>query len=89
MENRRNGKGKDFHKGQLRFEGEYLNGKRWNGKYRLVDYWDKPKFEGEIINGERKGKEFYLGNLIYEGEYLNFKKKRKRKRILYKWQNFI
>ena len=46
--------------GNLIFEGEYLNGKRWNGKFRLIDYWNKPKFEGELINGERKG---YSSNL--------------------------
>ena len=29
----KNGKGKEYYlNGQLIFEGEYLNGKRWNGK---------------------------------------------------------
>ena len=77
---RRNGKGKEFNNGQLIFEGEYLNRKRWNGKYKLIDIWGKTLFEGELINGERKGKEYDNdGNLIYEGEYLNFKKNGKGK----------
>ena len=30
---KRNGKGKEYNdNGDLIFEGEYLNGKRWNGK---------------------------------------------------------
>ena len=31
----RNGKGKEYSiNGELKFEGEYLNGKRWNGKVK-------------------------------------------------------
>ena len=61
------------HKGNLTFEGEYLNGKR-NGKVK--SYYDNGKlyFEGEYLNGERngKGKEYrYNGELRFEGEYLN------------------
>ena len=38
--------------GKLKFEGEYLNGKR-NGKGK--EYNDgKLEFEGEYLNGERK-----------------------------------
>ena len=51
------GKVKEYwNNGKLLFEGEYLNGKRWNGKgkeyscIRLI-------FEGEYLNGKRKGKE--------------------------------
>ena len=29
---KRNGKGKEYDGGILRFEGEYLNGNKWNGK---------------------------------------------------------
>ena len=57
--------------GQLRYEGEYLNGKR-NGKGKEYDYDGKLIFEGEYLNGKRngKGKEYNLGKLIFEGEYL-------------------
>ena len=34
------------------FEGEYLNGKRWNGKGKEY-YNNKLIFEGEYLNGER------------------------------------
>ena len=72
-----NGKVKEYDdKGKLRFEGEYLNGKR-NGKGK--EYYDdgKLKFEGEYLNGQRngKGKKYYNnGQLIFEGEYLNGKR---------------
>ena len=54
--------------------GEYLNGKRWDGKGK--EYYDgKLKFEGEYFNGKRwngKVKEYNLyGELAFEGEYLN------------------
>ena len=67
------GKGKEYNDdGELKFEGEYLNGKRWNGKgFNIV----RNKIL-EIINGEGKGKEYnYEGRLIFEGEYLNGKRK--------------
>ena len=82
----RNGKGKEYWDGNLIFEGEYLNGKQWNGKgynnnqiiYELKDgngLVDTKYFKGEIKNGERNGKEYnLLGKLIYEGEYLNGKR---------------
>ena len=50
------GKIKEYNEdGELEFEGEYLNGKRWNGKGK--DYYDgKKSYEGEYLNGERNGK---------------------------------
>ena len=67
--------------GNIEFQGEYLNGKRWNGK----GY----NYEGEesyIINyGNSNGKiiEYHIdGRKKYEGEYINGKKKWKRKKIL-------
>ena len=58
----------------LKFEGEYLDKKIWNGNGK--EYYDtgKLKFEGEDLNGRRngKGKEYYdNGKLIFEGEYFN------------------
>ena len=33
IQGKRNGKGKEYYdNGKLKFEGEYLNGKNWNGK---------------------------------------------------------
>ena len=68
----RNGKGKEYWKGNLIFEGEYLNGKR-NGKGK--EYFDdKLEFEGEYLNGKRKGKGkdyYYDGTLSFEGKYLD------------------
>jgi len=74
LNDRRNGKGEEYYDGRLIFKGEYLNGKRWNGKYRSFNNLNRLEFEGELINGERKGKEYHFGILIYEGEYLNVQK---------------
>ena len=38
---------------KLRFEGEYFNGEKWNGKYKEYDSDGKLLFEGEYLNGER------------------------------------
>ena len=60
-------------RGQLLFEGEYLNGKR-NGRGREYGKDNNLLFEGEYLNGKRngKGKEYYdNGKLKYDGEYLN------------------
>ena len=55
--------------GKIIFEGEYLNGKRWNGKAKDKD------FEGDYLNGKKwngKVKEYN-----FEGNYLNGKKQGK------------
>ena len=74
-----NGKVKEYDFGYiLRFEGEYLNGKK-NGKVK--EYWDndKLKFEGKYLNGKRNGKgkeyDYFNGKLKFEGKYLNGKMK--------------
>ena len=64
-----NGKGKEFNNyGELKFEGEYLNGKR-NGKGKEYYYEGTPKFEGEYLNGIRniKEKEFYKNSFLVNG----------------------
>ena len=62
----------NINNGKLRFEGEYLNGKK-NGKGK--EYWNgELEFEGEYLNGKRngKGKEYWNdGKLKFEGEYLD------------------
>ena len=51
----RNGKGKEYINGKLSFEGEFLNGKPWNGTAKLYYEDDDGNLiveEEEIINGE-------------------------------------
>ena len=70
LNGKRNGKGEEYDKnGNLRFEGEYLNGIKWNGK----GYDAKGYEEFEIKEGKGIVKEYnwFNGNLIYEGEYIN------------------
>ena len=64
---KKNGKGKEYYfNNELKYEGEYLNGKIWNGE-RYNKIGDS---EFEIWVG--KGKEYSLdGKLVFEGEYLN------------------
>ena len=74
---KRNGKGKEYFDGKLEFEGEYLNGKQWNGKgfnsnnkniiYKLKDG------KGNVKEYEKYGK------LKFEGEFLNGKRNGKGK----------
>ena len=64
---KRNGKGKEYYENNaLKFEGEYLNGKKVSGKgYDL---------EGNniLIIENGKGKEYYNNGVIqFEGEYYN------------------
>ena len=63
-----NGKGKEYYyNGNLIFEGEYLNGRKWNGK----GYDINNNLEYELKNGIGKVKEYdYYGYLVFEGEYL-------------------
>ena len=50
----RNGKGKEYDKnGELIFEGEYLDNKRWNGNGKEFDYKENLIFEGDYLNGKR------------------------------------
>jgi len=77
---KRNGKGKlyfyNYHTVRLSlvFEGEFLNGDIWSGKYNDEDDDHDIIFEGEILNGQITGKaKLYWvgGKLIFDGEYLN------------------
>ena len=54
LNEKRNGKGKEFKDNLMIFEGEYKNGKR-NGKGKEYDY-GKIIFDGEYKNGKRNGK---------------------------------
>ena len=55
----------------MEFEGEYLNGKKWNGK----GYNKNGNLEFIIKDGKGKIKEYYKnGVLKFEGEYIYGKK---------------
>ena len=90
----KHGKGKDYMDGIAIYEGEYLNGIKWNGKER--QYFNESGYilyEGEYLNGQRwngKGIEFskmpcHLYHMCtnindhYEVEYLNGKKMKAKK----------
>ena len=62
----RNGKGKELYKnGKIQFEGEYINGKRWQGK--TYNYMGIEEFE--IKEGSGNIREYnYNGIKLYEGD---------------------
>ena len=75
-ESNRIGKEINYVDNALRFEGEYLNGKR-HGKGKEYNEYGNLTFEGEYLNGKRngKGKKYNAyGDLTFEGEYLNGKR---------------
>ena len=63
-----NGQGKeyDFLTDQLLFEGEYVNGKKWNGK----GYINNKQIIYELKDGKGYFKKYYCNKLRFEGEYL-------------------
>ena len=69
MNGKRSGKGKEYYyNSKLKFEGEYLSGKMWNGK--IYNKYDKNGIE--IKEGNGKIEEYYDdGKLKFEGEYIN------------------
>ena len=75
-------KGKEYYNnGKLRFEGEYLDHKKWNGK----GYDEQGNIIYELINGNGKGKEYdNSGHLVFEGEYKKGKRNGKGKEYNYK-----
>ena len=81
--NKRNGKGKEFNENsQLIFDGEYLDGKKWKGKYYKYDRdTNNIILECECLNGVIDGevKEFdkYNGKLMFSGKYKNGKRNAK------------
>ena len=62
----RNGKGKEYVDDKVVFEGEFLKGKRWNGKAKGYDRWKGKKiFEIDYIKGKKwNGKIFDEKNNI-------------------------
>ena len=75
-----NGKGKEYNHDELEFEGEYKDGKKWNGK----GYDRNGNMIYQLINGIGNIKEYdYDGILKYEGKYLNGVKNGKGKEYDY------
>ena len=78
------GRTKEYNEnGKEIFEGEYLNGEKWNGKGKDFSYdgkllfENKLKYEIELLDGIETGKiREYNGNgdLEFEGKYLNSKR---------------
>ena len=66
------------------FEGEYLNGKRWEG----IIYNKKDNLQFQIKNGNGKVKEYsisqYNVTILFEGEYINGEKNGVEKKYGYK-----
>ena len=78
----RNGKGKEYYSGEkIKFEGEYLNNKRWNGKG--YDNNNKVIYELKDGKGYVKEMEYNKGKLVFEGEYLNGERNGKGKEYDY------
>ena len=73
----RNGKGKEYYDdNKIKFEGEYLYGKRWNGK----GYDIENNIIYEIKDGKGLIKEYNNEGLLeFEGEYINGKRNGKGK----------
>ena len=68
-DDKRNGYGKEYKLGELIFEGQFLNGERWEGYGKEINNKfneDKVDFEGEYKRGKRngKGKEYFNNNAL-------------------------
>ena len=56
----KNGKGKEYYKysgidedkGELIFDGEFLDDKRWKGKGKEIGLYNETIFKGEYLNGQ-------------------------------------
>ena len=66
------GKLMEYQNGELIFEGDYLNGKRWNGKGKEYDFRDgKIRFDGEFLDGKKWDGKWYSDNNSKECEIKN------------------
>ena len=66
----KNGKLKEFYdNGKIRFDGEMLNDKKWNGIG--YNYNGNKAFEIKEGKGFVMEYDYYYGNKIFEGEYIN------------------
>ena len=80
------GKGEEYNaKGEILFEGEYLNKNKWNGKIYDYDYEENKIYEGKFVNGLMSGNiiEYEIDNMDENKKnYLLKGSKQKNKRIL-------
>ena len=87
LKGKRNGKGKEYYdNGKLKFEGEYLNDKIWNGKGYDIN--------GDIIFEINDGKGYikycdFYGYLIFEGEYIKGERNGKGKEYNYNYEDRV
>ena len=81
LKGKKNGKGKEFYKnGLIKYEGEYLNGKKWN--VNIYDIEGNLKYT--LKNGAGIIEEYNNdGYLIFNGEYLNGERKGKGREYNY------
>ena len=80
IEYEKDGKGKEYSYDYLVYEGEYLNGKKWNG----IIYNKINNSSFIIKNGNGKGKEYnFHHELKYEGEFINGERNGKGKEYYY------
>jgi len=76
----KNGKGTEYYFGfldRIKFEGEYLNGNKWNGLIYYINGVNITKYE--LKDGKGYIKEYTSGKSIFEGEYKYGKKNGKGK----------
>ena len=72
----KDGKGnniKEYHNDELIFEGEYLNGKKWNGNGKEYSFYGELIFEGEYLKGQRNGTYFGIYKYIGLVQFNNYK----------------
>ena len=77
---KKNGKEKEYYKSDIIFEGEYLNGKKWNGKR-----YYKNNLIYELKNEKGYIKEYNIcdGKLRFEGQYINWDKNGKGREYIF------
>ena len=66
--------------GKLLFEGEYLNGKKWNGKGKEhIDNNKQFSFEGKYLNGKKNGIikiKMFSRDLLFRDEEIYIKREK-------------
>jgi len=80
LNGKKNGVGKEYYNNKLLFEGEYKNGRRWNGK----SYDNDNNIMHDIKNGSGYFKIYTkFSILVFEGDYINGKRNGKGKEYDY------
>ena len=77
---KKNGNGEEYNeKSQIIFEGEYLDGKKWEGVEKEYDEDNgklilEYKYKKGRIDGDAKEYDKYNGDLLFSGKYLDGKR---------------